>query len=72
MSNILSDQEIDILIKLGKDISEDLTCDANGTGFPCRTCRLNAVYNMVSYLHIHDIVIQEEDELRMAEGEVES
>ena len=72
MSNTLSDQEIDILIKLGEGIAADLTCDANGTGLPCRTCRIQAVYNMVSYLKIHDIEIQEEDELRMAEGEVES
>ena len=37
MSDTLSNKEIDKLVKLGGDIQQDLGCDANGTGLPCRT-----------------------------------
>ena len=54
MSDTLSNKEIDKLVKLGGDIQQDLSCDANGTGLPCRTDRLDAVENMKRYLEIHD------------------
>ena len=50
----LSNKEIEKLEKLGDDIQKDLSCDANGTGLPCRTDRLEAVSNMKRYLEIHD------------------
>ena len=50
----LSNIEIEKLEKLGDDIQKDLSCDANGTGLPCRTDRLEAVSNMKRYLEIHD------------------
>ena len=46
MSDTLSNKEIDKLVKLGGDIQQDLSCDANGTGLPCRTDRLEAIKNM--------------------------
>ena len=54
MSNTLTNKEVDELVKLGKDIQAGLSCDANGTGIPCRTDRLDAVSNMKRYLEIHD------------------
>ena len=51
---ILSNQEQEELFRLGDDIQKDLSCDANGTGIPCRTDRLEAVSNMKRYLEIHD------------------
>jgi hypothetical protein len=54
MSDTLTNKEIDELVKLGKDIQAGLSCDANGTGEPCRTDRLDAVSNMKRYLEIHD------------------
>ena len=53
MSDTLSNKEIDQLIDCGKAIQEDLMCDANGTGLPCRTDRLSAVESMKEYLEIH-------------------
>ena len=52
--NLLTVQERDELVKLGTAIKMDLDCDANGTGEPCRTDRLEAVSNMKRYLEIHD------------------
>ena len=54
MSDTLTNKEVDELVKLGKDIQAGLSCDANGTGEPCRTDRLDAVENMKRYLEIHD------------------
>ena len=56
-SNTLTDEEIAELKDLGKWIQLDLSCDANGTGLPCRTDRLEAVKNMVRYLEIHDLTV---------------
>ena len=53
-TDILNAQEQDELVKLGKDIQAGLSCDANGTGEPCRTDRLDAVSNMKRYLEIHE------------------
>ena len=53
MTDTLSNKEIDQLIDCGKAIQEDLMCDANGTGLPCRTDRLSAVESMKEYLEIH-------------------
>ena len=52
--NLLTTQEQEELFRLGEDIQKDLSCDANGTGLPCRTDRLEAVSNMKRYLEIHD------------------
>jgi len=54
-TNVLSDPEIEELAELGSLITIDLSCDANGTGVPCRTDRLMAVEHMKRYLEIHDI-----------------
>ena len=54
MVDTLTNKEVDELVKLGKDIQAGLSCDANGTGEPCRTDRLDAVSNMKRYLEIHD------------------
>ncbi len=54
MSDTLTNKEIDKLVKLGGDIQQDLGCDANGTGLPCRTDRLSAVDSMKRYLEIHN------------------
>ena len=61
MSDTLSNKEIDKLVKLGGDIQQDLSCDANGTGLPCRTDRLDAVENMKRYLEIHDYIVRHKD-----------
>ena len=52
--SLLTAQEQEELFRLGEDIQKDLSCDANGTGVPCRTDRLEAVSNMKRYLEIHD------------------
>ena len=52
--NLLTTQEQEELFRLGEDIQMDLSCDANGTGVPCRTDRLEAVSNMKRYLEIHN------------------
>jgi len=54
MSNTLTNQEQEELFRLGEDIQAGLSCDANGTGLPCRTDRLSAVENMKRYLEIHN------------------
>ena len=54
MSNTLTNQEQEELFRLGEDIQAGLSCDANGTGLPCRTDRLDAVSNMKRYLEIHN------------------
>ena len=59
MSDTLSNKEIDKLVKLGGDIQQDLSCDANGTGLPCRTARLEAIKNMKRYLEIHNYEVSE-------------
>ena len=53
-TDILNAKEQEELVKLGDNIQKDLSCDANGTGLPCRTDRLEAVSNMKRYLEIHD------------------
>jgi hypothetical protein len=70
MTDTLTNKEIDELVKLGKDIQAGLSCDANGTGEPCRTDRLDAVSNMKRYLEIHDYDViapgkYEEDEQKV-------
>ena len=57
MSNTLTDTDIKRLVKLGGDIQQDLGCDANGTGLPCRTDRFSAVENMKEYLEIHGMQV---------------
>ncbi len=53
-SDTLTNQEQEELFRLGEDIQAGLSCDANGTGIPCRTDRLDAVSNMKRYLEIHN------------------
>ena len=55
----LSNIEIEKLVKLGDNIQKDLSCNANGTGLPCRTDRLEAVSNMKRYLEIHGYKIKD-------------
>jgi hypothetical protein len=57
--SILNAQEQEELFRLGEDIQKDLSCDANGTGLPCRTDRLEAVSNMKRYLEIHNYEVSE-------------
>ena len=60
-TDILNAQEQEELFRLGKDIQAGLSCDANGTGIPCRTDRLDAVSNMKRYLEIHDYIVRHKD-----------
>ena len=62
MSNVLTDEEVERLIVLGRGIKAGLECDANGTGFPCRTDRLMSVMQMKEYLTIHGIQVIDERE----------
>ena len=57
--DILTDEEIKRLIYLGKNIRLNLSCNINGTGFPCRSDRLSAVRLMKKYLIIHSERIDE-------------
>jgi len=50
---VLTVREQKQLIKLGKKIVKDLSCNLNDTGMPCRTCRLAAVELMQKYFLIH-------------------
>ena len=52
--NILSEDEINRLIILGDRIKQDLSCDLNGTGFPCRSDRMSAIKYMEEYLEINE------------------
>ena len=57
MSDTLNAQEQEELFRLGEDIQKGLSCDANGTGLPCRTDRLEAIKNMKRYLEIHNYTV---------------
>ena len=57
MSDTLTNKETSWLVELGQDIQADLSCDANGTGLPCRTDRLSAVDSMKRYLEIHGMKV---------------
>lgn len=61
MSNVLNDIEIEELADLGQRITTSLSCDANGTGTPCRTDRFAAIEDMINYLLIHDYRIANSD-----------
>ena len=61
MSDTLTDTDIKRLVKLGGDIQQDLGCDVNDTGLPCRTDRLSAVESMKDYLEIHDYIVRHKD-----------
>ena len=54
-SNTLTEEELVELAELGRKIRLSLSCDANGTGVPCRTDRLEAVKDMAQYLEIHEL-----------------
>ena len=55
----LTAKDVKRLVALGKRIRASLDCDANGSGLPCRTDRLDAVENMREYLKIHGIETKE-------------
>ena len=59
MADTLNNAEIESLRELGEKIQQDLACDLNGTGLPCRTDRLEAVENMIKYISIHGYKIEE-------------
>ena len=59
MADTLNNAEIESLRELGEKIQQDLSCDLNGTGLPCRTDRLEAVENMIKYISIHGYKIEE-------------
>ena len=59
--SLLTAQEQEELFRLGDDIQKGLSCDANGTGIPCRTDRLDAVENMKRYLEIHNYIVRHKD-----------
>ena len=52
--NILTDEEVEQLVVLGKYIQANLSCNINGGSLPCRTDRLSAVQSMKEYLLIHE------------------
>ena len=56
-TDTLNAQEQEELFRLGEDFQKGLSCDANGTGIPCRTDRLDAVENMKRYLEIHNYTV---------------
>ena len=66
--SLLTAQEQEELFRLGEDIQKGLSCDANGTGIPCRTDRLDAVENMKRYLEIHDYDVIAPGKYEEAEG----
>jgi len=53
LPDVLTVREQKQLVKLGKKIMKDLSCNLNDTGMPCRTCRLAAVELMQKYFLIH-------------------
>lgn len=55
--DLLNEGEIKELIRLGKNIIQSLSCNANDIAFPCRTDRLQAIESMKKYLEIHGYVI---------------
>ena len=57
--SLLTAQDQEELVKIGDNIQKDLSCDANGTGLPCRTDRLEAVSNMKKYIEIHGFKIKD-------------
>lgn len=57
-SGTLTDTDLKRLATLGQSIATSLSCDANGTGVPCRTDRLQAVKDMTEYLRIHDLTVK--------------
>ena len=59
MADTSNNTEIESLRELGEKIQQDLSCDLNGTGLPCRTDRLEAVENMIKYISIHGYKIEE-------------
>ncbi len=53
LPDVLTVREQKQLVKLGKKIMKDLSCNLNDTGMPCRTCRLASVELMQKYFLIH-------------------
>ena len=52
MSELLTDSEMRKLHILAKRISSNLSCHINPIA-PCSTCRLEAVGDMIKYIHLH-------------------
>jgi len=59
MSDVLNNNEVKKLIKLGKVIKKGLSCDINGTGMPCRSDRFQVLKDMIEYLKIHNYSVVE-------------
>lgn len=55
---MLTDKEIKQLAILGKKIITDLSEDVNGYGVPGKTCRLEAINNMIKYLKLHNYEVK--------------
>ena len=55
---MITDKEYKQLATLGKKIIKDLSENFNGDGVPGRTCRFEAIKNMIKYLEIHDYKIK--------------
>ena len=51
---MITDKEYKQLATLGKKIIIDLSENFNCDGVPGRTCRFEAIKNMINYLEIHD------------------
>jgi len=51
--NTLNKKEFKRLAELGQAIAMDLSCNANDTALPCRSCRFEAIKNMKEYLEIN-------------------
>ncbi len=54
--NVLTDNDLKKLEKLGVKIRACLSCNINDTGVPCRTDRLESIKLMQEYLLVHDIL----------------
>jgi hypothetical protein len=59
--NTLTDKDIVVLYKLAADITANLDCGMfntkDGRLLPCRTCRLQAVKDMIHYVEIHGYTV---------------
>jgi len=62
MGRALSDIEQKWIVELGETIRRTLMCDANGTGLPCRTDRLDAVEHMIEYVRLHNYEVTHKEE----------
>lgn len=64
-NDTLTNFEVQELSQIGSDIKDSLECDANGTGLPCRTDRMEAVNLMRKYLKIHGYKVLRKDDVEI-------